>query len=146
MDRTEWTNWLSTIKDFFNSYRVATIFNKIPCNDPRPYVKVIVDNYNLEFYGLLDSGSAVSILGSNSHVKLLEVGFSLYAGHVISVIAAGGHSYDSLGYILVPIVFEGMTKCLKLHVIPQIDSTLILGIDFWKDFRICPRFLPSIDY
>lgn len=126
---------------------MATIFNSKPSSDPRPYVKVSFSNFtNIEFLGLLDSGSAVTILGNNSHKHFLNLGLDLFLDDVITITAAGGQRIKSLGYFLLPFTFEKATHVLKTHVIPEIDTHLILGIDFWKEFRICPKFLNNIDY
>lgn len=97
-------------------------------------------------FGLLDSGSAITLLGRGMHTHLLNSGLQLHTEEIITVTAAGGQRITSLGYIELPIVFENMTHVLKAHVLPSIESDLILGIDFWKKFRICPRFMKNIDY
>lgn len=89
----------------------------------------------------MDSGSAVSILGKNSHKRLLKYGITMYTDELITVTAAGGQKIMSLGYVLLPISFENNFSLIKSHVIPEIETTLILGIDFWKKFNICPKYL-----
>lgn len=34
---------------------------------------------------------------------------------------------------------KGQEKLLKLFVIPSIEKPLILGIDFWKEFKLAPK-------
>lgn len=121
--------------------------NAIPTNDPRPYIKISIGNTpDLSLFGLLDSGSAVTILGRGTHVLLSKFGLNIFTDEKITVIAAGGQRIASLGYIQLPVVFEGITHVLKAHVVPAIELDLILGIDFWKKFRIFPNFLNHIDY
>lgn len=92
-------------------------------------------------YGLLDSGSAVTILGKHSHDRLLKLGYTLSDDDIITVTAAGGQKITSLGYILLPMTFESNFSVIKAHVIPAIETTLILGIDFWNQFNLCPKYL-----
>lgn len=62
----------------------------------------------------------------------------------ITVTAAGGQNLNSLGYINLPIKFENQFHILKAHVIPDIKRNLILGIDFWRKFKICPKYTGSV--
>ena len=111
-------------------------------NDVRPYVTVQVNN--MSFCGLLDSGSAVTILGNNSHEPLLTLGLKLSKDDTKSFIAAGGQNLIAIGYINLPIYFENKLRVLKAYVIPTVTTHLILGIDFWSKFEICPKYLNSI--
>lgn len=96
--------------------------------------------------GLLDSGSVVTILGNNSHKQLLDNGLSMCTDDKLVVSTAGKHRFSTLGYILLPILYENSLNIIKAHVVPEIDSALILGIDFWKAFSICPNHINSINY
>lgn len=140
---SEWNNWLLFLRNFFSNYSVSAIFNTKPSGDPRPYVKVLISE--LVLYGLLDSGSAVTILGNNSHKRLTNYNLNICTDESITVIAAGGQRISSLGYILLPVVFEDKFSLIKAHVIPEIETTLILGIDFWRNFNLCPKYLTNTD-
>lgn len=140
-DKDDWQKWLKTLSVFFQAYRTATIHNK-PNNDIRPYVTIIVNS--LSFTGLLDSGSAVTILGNNSHLVLESQGFKLIKDRCISVTAAGGQSLSSIGYINIPVHFENQFHIIEAVVVPDIDTSLILGVDFWRKFNICPKYLGNI--
>lgn len=143
----EWNNWLNFIKSFFSTYKTAAIFNNKPSKDSRPYVRVKINNLeDLSLYGLLDSGSVVSILGNNCHKKMLPYNFALHTDTTISVTAAGGQVLNSRGYFLLPIYFNGQINIIKAHIIPEIDTTLILGIDFWKKFKLFPQNFKNIIY
>lgn len=96
-------------------------------------------------YGLLDSGSVISILGNDCYNLLSTYGFPLNPDHKITVIAAGGQKIQSIGCVSLPIVFENLSHIIKAHVIPEIDSPLILGVDFWSKFNICPKYLRNVD-
>ncbi|KOB67826.1 hypothetical protein OBRU01_15368 [Operophtera brumata] len=139
-DISDWNNWLSTIRRFFSTYKVATILNTKPTNDPRPYIKISIGNIpNLSLFGLLDSGSAVTILGRGTHVPLTKFGLNLFTDEKINVTAAGGERLASLGYILLPVVFENITHVLKAYVIPAIGSGLILENDLPTEIIFLPR-------
>lgn len=57
-------------------------------------------------FGLLDSGSVVSILGRHIYKNFLKIGYPLYDDIKITVHAAGGQKLQSLGYMMLPLVFE----------------------------------------
>lgn len=146
-DFLDWKNWLLTIRNFFKGDLSPTTFCDIPREDPRPYVKVNIRiGKVLELYGLLDSGSAVTILGNNSQRVLIDQGLKLDTSSKIVITAAGGQKIYSRGYILLPIRFENKFSVIKGHVIPEIETSLILGIDFWNNFNICPKYLTKSDH
>lgn len=60
------------------------------------------------------------------------------------MIAAGGQSLETLGYIHLPVTFEGQFHIIKAYVVPEIETSIILGVDFWRAFRICPNYIGSI--
>jgi hypothetical protein len=91
---------------------------------------------------LLDSGAAVSIVGNNAHQHLVDC--TLQQGDHISMVAAGGQSLNSIGYMHLPITFEGQFHIIKAYVVPEVETSIILGIDFWRAFQICPKYLDSI--
>lgn len=140
--KTDWQEWLSCVSNFFKSYRVASILPCKPPNDSRPYVNVLIND--LEVHGLLDSGSAVTLLGRNFHRALLKLGSHMTNNESIQVVAAGGQHLRSIGYINLNITFENVTQVIKAFVVPEIETSLILGIDFWRAFKICPKYLSSL--
>lgn len=94
---------------------------------------------------MLDSGSAVSILGSNAHLHILALGHTLVNDITLKTFtAAGGQSLSAIGYINLPVNFENNFHVIRAYVIPEVTSSLILGVDFWEKFELCPRFLQSI--
>lgn len=68
----------------------------------------------------------------------------LIVDECITITAAGGQSIKSIGFINLPIQFENEFHIIKTHVIPDVDTSFILGIDFWRAFKICPKYLGSI--
>lgn len=139
-DEHDWARWLKFIKDFSTYYKVTSILQSKPNNDSRPFINVSINDF--QACGLLDSGAAVTILGNNSH-KDLELDLPLQKDDLISIVAAGGQTIKSVGYLNLPITFEGNFHIIRAHVIPEIDTPLILGIDFWRKFELCPKYLGS---
>lgn len=139
-DKQDWETWLAFIKTFSSTYRVSTILQPKPLNDPRPYVNIKIND--IDACGLLDSGAAVSILGNNSHKHLADC--TLHQDSKINMIAAGGQELKSIGYINLPVTFEGQYHIIKAFVVPEVETSIILGVDFWRAFQICPKYLGSI--
>lgn len=48
--------------------------------------------------------------------------------------------------MLLPVVYNDTCEIIKTHIIPSIDSPLLLGIDFWSKFKIFPNNLAAITY
>lgn len=66
------------------------------------------------------------------------------AKNCISVISAGGQSLQSIGFFNLPVTFEDQFHILKAFVIPEIKPNLILGFDFRRKFKLCPRYVNSV--
>lgn len=138
----EWQDWLSTIRVFFSSYFITTVFNNNSSNDLRPYAAIRVGNTKL--CGLLDSGSTVSILGNNSHVNLTSLGLKIHPDTSKTFTAAGGEQLPAVGYVFLPINFENQFRILKTYIVPSVSLNLILGFDFWTKFNLFPKYHNSI--
>lgn len=63
----------------------------------------------------------------------------------MTVSAAGGQALQSIGFINLPINFEDQFHIVKAFVIPDVNTNLILGIDFWRKFKLCPKYLHAIN-
>ena len=142
-DEGDWNKWLNFIKNFFSLYKVTTILTTKPVNDTRPFITIKINE--LDACGLLDSGAAVTLLGNNSHIKLLKFGLNLFVDDCINLVAAGGQILKSIGYINLPIRFENTFSIIKAYVVPEIETPLILGVDFWRKFKLCPNHISSLD-
>lgn len=99
---------------------------------------------HLKLTGLLDSGSAITILGNNLHTKLCKHGFTLQRNHTIHGTVANGQSITSIDIIKLPVLFRKSFAIITAHVIPIITEPFILGIDFWKEFNLAPDILSNI--
>lgn len=129
------------VKNFSTFYKVTSILQSKPDGDPRPFVTVHINEQSV--CGLLDSGAAITILGQNSH-KDLNLSSFIQNDDCISIVAAGGQNIKSIGYVNLPITFEGILHIIKAYVVPEVEPALILGIDFWRKFQLCPKYLGSI--
>lgn len=77
-----------------------------------------------------------------------SAGFDLLKNHNIpikyesplNVTTADGKPQDFLGYILVPVSLDNVTKQMKILVIPSVKQDLILGMDFFDLFQIQANF------
>jgi transposase InsO family protein len=131
---------LTTLNIYFNSYKTDTILNSKPTDDNRPYASVQINGFSL--FGLLDSGSAVTIINNEAHQALQ--GLAVHKDDCITVIAAGGQSMRSQGYVNLPVHFQNQFRFIAAHIVPEINTHLILGVDFWRKFNILPNYLSSI--
>lgn len=71
-------------------------------------------------------------------------GLKLLTDRCILVTAAGGQTLRSIGHINIPLYFENQFHIIDAVVVPQIETSLILGVDFWRKFQICPKYLGGI--
>lgn len=94
----------------------------------------------------MDSGSAITILGNGAHVHLLDRGLIMHEDNITTVQAAGGQLLQCIGYIFLPIKFDNQLHIIKAFVIPSVTSNLILGVDFWRDFGICRKYLSTLEF
>lgn len=63
----------------------------------------------------------------------------------VRIVASGGQILKSVGYVNLPIRFEDSFHIIRAYVVPQVETPLLLGIDFWRKFELCPKYLSSID-
>lgn len=140
-DHNEWEVWLKTLKVFFNSYKISSTLYLNENDNNRPFINVKINE--LKISGLLDSGSSLTILGNNSHLNILKLGFTLFKSDFITVATASNQKINSFGYFILPITFNKETHLIKTYVFPEISPSLILGIDFWKKFNLLPKNLTS---
>ncbi|XP_065368079.1 uncharacterized protein LOC135960632 [Calliphora vicina] len=132
-----------------NYYRKRKICSKLLLyailsdpKDNRFYAKVSFIDY-VE-YGLLDTGASISCIGS----ELAKEDFSKFPNFTSCrnfVKTADGAQQRVIGWLNVNITFKEMSCPINLFVIPTISQRLILGIDFWKKFKLVPNVMESAD-
>lgn len=128
----------------FNSVASIDNDNKPHTDRTRPYVQIKI--LDMVITGLLDTGSSVTILGNDSHKKLLSMGLQLNTTNHVQFSTAGGEEFNSLGTISLPIDFLHKKHIMQAYVVPGIKHPLILGIDFWKLFDLFPKHLDAISF
>lgn len=111
--------------------------------DDRYFVDVNILGVKLS--GLLDSGASRTVLGdgyekSFPNLKVNSCGLD-------SVATAGGEKHKIIGVVEVPFQLGNEFQIVPTLLVPSIKSSLILGVDFWRKFRIRPQiFLDSISH
>ena len=86
----------------------------------------------------------MSILGHNSHKYFTGKGFVLQQSKPLQFVAAGGQKLNNIGVINLPVTFLDHTHMLELYVVPEIQNSLILGMDFWTYFGLFPKHLSAV--
>lgn len=138
----DWQSWLGFIKDFFASKPKscsALVHDAKHCDDKRPFLTISV--YDLKFRGLLDSGSEISIVGSDAIRHFVSL-VSLHKSTDLEHIRTANDSLSPVaGYVLLPVTVAGKTSIVKFYVVPGVSTGLIFGINFWKEFNLAPDIL-----
>nr|CAH7757845.1 unnamed protein product [Callosobruchus chinensis] len=107
-------------------------------NDNRPYLSVCIDNENIT--ALLDSGSNANILGSSGLYLLRKLNLNIDYNTALQLTTADGQIQNTLGFVYLPITFNGEDCKIKVLVVPSISHQLILGIDFILQFKLNINF------
>lgn len=98
-----------------------------------PHIKVKI--LDTEITALLDSGAGISVTSSldmiNAH------GLKIFKSNA-RVCTADDTPHACLGYANVPYTLGTETKVIPTLIVPEIRKPLILGMDFWKAFKIRP--------
>lgn len=112
-------------------------------DDIRPYVNVIIADR--VFSCLLDSGASVSCFGGNINNFFVSFGFQLE--HFKSfVTTADGKVQNVFGTMDIPVSFKDKKHIISFFVIPTLSPTIILGVDFWRQFQLAPQLFPEVDF
>ncbi|KAJ8973694.1 hypothetical protein NQ317_015360 [Molorchus minor] len=107
--------------------------------DERPYVTVSI--FGKELLGLLDSGASRTIIGYNGWELLKNIGLiNLEESDCASITVANGNTCSCIGVLRTPVKLRDIEKIIDILVVPDLNHTLILGIDFWLRMGIVPNF------
>lgn len=98
-----------------------------------PHITVRIFDENIE--ALLDSGAGISV--TNSKQLFEQHGLKILPSP-IKICTADKTKYSCVGYTNLPITFRGITKTISVVIVPEISRKLILGVNFWKAFKIKP--------
>lgn len=106
-----------------------------------------MDIYGQPCYGLLDSGSGISIVGDSAHELFLNLGATLTpCVDACRIQSVNGVLSTILGFLFLPVLFKGTVKLIKFHVIPDVKTSFIFGWDFWQAFGLAPSELSSLPW
>lgn len=112
---------------------VEPILLQLP-HDNRPYLSVMIGRRT--FSALLDSGSNTTILGSSGLHVLKELNLAINYDISLQLTTADGQIQNTLGYVQLPIVFNGDLHYVKTLIVPTITHELVLGMDFILKFNL----------
>lgn len=111
-------------------------------SDDRPFANIKI--LNETFYGLLDSGASVSVLGNDSLAFLERNQISLKSFKSF-ISTADGSKNDVLGHCKLPVFYKGVMRNIDFYVVPSLGQKVYLGLDFWQKFAIAPNIIPAIE-
>lgn len=111
---------------------------KTPINlsDERPIAKIFIGH--IKIFGLLDSGSNITVLGRNSEALINDLNLSRIPFNC-KVSTADGTFHLCKHYVEIPFQYHDMVRIIPTLVLPSIQRPLICGVDFWKAFNIAPE-------
>lgn len=102
--------------------------------DNRPYLDVRI--FGTKIRALLDSGASNTFIGQEGLKLLKRFPAKLVPIQNKWVATADSKKHRMEGYVFVPVTLEGRTRELCVFVVPTLQNTLILGIDFWDKMQI----------
>lgn len=106
--------------------------------DERPYLRVQI--FDRELIGLLDSGASRTILGGPGWRIVEKMQLRMKSSTFDKVTVANGEKAHVLGTVSLPVRLEEKIFVIDMLVVPTLNHTLILGIDFWQMAKIIPNF------
>lgn len=135
----EWQEYLNYLKNFFSSQKIAPLFeSNLP--DNRAFIKVNI--LGTECLALADSGASTSILSSDALGTLRELGLQTHLQPSSKTLKVGNNAnLNILGSITIPITYKSELRLITLNVCTDINSPLILGVDFLRAFNLCQDIL-----
>lgn len=108
--------------------------------DKRYYAKVGFLSF-IE-YGLLDTGANVTCIGSDL-AKYDFSKLSAFSSSRTNIKTADGTLQKTLGMLEVDVSFKDQTHRMNILVVPSLSQRLILGLDFWKVFKLAADIFES---
>ena len=84
---------------------------------------------------LLDTGATISVFGSHSN-QLWPANIDTTRKVNERIIAANGHNMTCIARIKIPVTYQGITRNIKVLIIPEVVEQFILGINFYHAFNL----------
>lgn len=119
------------------NYRLPLTFNyrfQSRSEDPRLYLDVRI--FGRLIRALLDTGASRTVIGKNGLEVLKNFPARITNVYDRYVETADGERHLISGVVNLPITLEGRTRDMKALVVPNLEQTLILGVDFWDAMHI----------
>lgn len=93
--------------------------------------------------GLLDTGANISCIGA----RLATEDFSHFPGfkRIKSIVrTADGQSHDVVGIVSVEMQYKKKLENINLYIVPNLNHSLILGLDFWRLFGLIDNIISGV--
>ena len=91
--------------------------------------------------GLLDSGSSRTFVNAEGAQVLRDMGLESRASALKDIVVANSSTASISGRFDVPFKVDGLLRIVEVMVVPNLSSTLLLGMDFWRRFHLRPDFV-----
>lgn len=102
--------------------------------DDRPHATI--DIFDHQVRCLIDSGANMSIVGREGIELFSILGLELDTSYVSTINTADKTAHFISGVFYVPIRFQGELKIITVFAVPTLPTTIILGVNFWKEFNL----------
>ncbi|KAL6255624.1 hypothetical protein P5V15_012872 [Pogonomyrmex californicus] len=99
---------------------------------PRPHIRVRIGTRN--FSALLDTGSEISMINSETTRYAQEIGYEVTSAE--SQIHLFGALANISGKITLPLTTHHKDVKHTFQILPTLDSTILIGIDLWARLRL----------
>lgn len=107
-------------------------------SDARGYLEV--DILGHKFLGLLDSGANSTIISGNCFSILERLGIHSNKSSQPICLLANGSKAEILGTVSLPIKLQDKVGVIDAYIMPTLQPSILLGIDFWRIMGILPNF------
>lgn len=129
----------ATQTDLQNKNTYSPLF-KENTSDPRPFLSIGI--LGLECNALADSGACVSIMSESALTSLKREGLEFPLHMCNKDLAVGnGARLNVLGRVEVPISYKHNLHFITFYVCRDVNTPLILGVDFLNSFQLCSDIL-----
>ena len=85
-------------------------------------------------------------MGADSHKYLSDIGYTLDKSPLVTLSTANASSVKTIGSMSLPFKFNNRCQVIRAIVAPNISTSLILGIDFVREFELAPEILKFVKF
>lgn len=94
----------------------------------------------MSFAAMVDSGANISVIGRKGLFFLEKFNITVNPSLSLNVTTADGQRQEVSGVSQIPVKFDGKIKLIDFTVIPSIEHSFILGVNFCKYFKLTLNF------